>query len=125
MDHEDIFAKVRDCLVAALDVEPEEVSLEASLTDDLEAESIDFVDIIYRLEQTFKIKIPQGELFPQELFSNKDYVDGGVFTDAGRKALESKYPFLETGSTDSLKVTDLPQLYTVDMLVKFLTSKVG
>ena len=125
MDHEDIFAKVRDCLVAALDVEPEEVRLDASLTDDLEAESIDFVDIIYRLEQTFRVKIPQGELFPQELFSNKEYVDVGVFTSAGLAALQSQYPFLETGNRSSLRVTELPQLYTVDMLVKFVASKVN
>jgi acyl carrier protein len=123
MTHEDIFEKVKDCLVAALDVEPEEVIRTASLTEDLEAESIDFVDIIYRLEQTFKVKIPQGELFPQELFSNKDFVDGGAFTEAGMKALKEQYPFLDTGDDAVLKVTELPRLYTVDMLVKFVASK--
>jgi len=83
------------------------------------------VDIIYRLEQTFQVKIPQGDLFPQELFSNKDFVDGGSFTAAGLKALEEQYPFLEVQGADGLKVTDLPQFYTVDMLVKYIDRKVN
>ena len=123
MEHAEIFEQVRECLVAALDVEPDEVSLSASLTEDLEAESIDFVDIIYRLEQTFKVKIPQGELFPQDLFSNKEFVDAGAFTEAGMTALREKYPFLELGDRAGLRVTDLPQLYTVEMLVKYVARK--
>lgn len=125
MDQTEIFDKVKDCLVQALDVEPDDVSPTASLTEDLEAESIDFVDIIYRLEQTFQVKIPQGDLFPQELFSKREFVDGGSFTPAGLTALRDQYPFLEVGEVSALKVTDLPRFYTVDMLVKYIDRKVN
>lgn len=125
MDHEQIFEKVRECLVAALDVEPDEVQPNASLTEDLEAESIDFVDIIYRLEQSFSVKIPQGDLFPQELFSNQDYVQAGVFTDAGLDVLRQKYPFLDVAASGQLKVAELPKFYTVEMLVKYIKGKLN
>jgi acyl carrier protein len=124
MEHQEIFDKVRECLVAALDVEPDEVQPKASLTEDLEAESIDFVDIIYRLEQTFQVKIPQGDLFPQDLFQNKEFVDSGAFTTAGLQVLRDKYPFLDLGGKDDLRVTELPRLYTVDMLVKYIDQRV-
>lgn len=124
MEHQEIFDKVRECLVAALDVEPDEVQAKASLTEDLEAESIDFVDIIYRLEQTFQVKIPQGDLFPQDLFQKKEFVDSGAFTAAGLSVLREKYPFLDLGGKDDLRVTELPRLYTVDMLVKYIDQRV-
>lgn len=125
MEQQEIFDKVKGCLVEALDVEPTEVTRSARLTEDLEAESIDFVDIIYRLEQTFHLKIPQGELFPQDLFSNKQFVQGGSFTPEGLAALRQRFPFLDTGGCSTLKVTELPRLYTVDMLVKYIAGKVS
>ena len=124
MEHQEIFDKVRECLVAALDVEPDEVQPKASLTEDLEAESRDFVDIIYRLEQSFQVKIPQGDLFPQDLFQKKEFVDSGAFTTAGLQVLREKYPFLDLGGKEDLRVTELPRLYTVDMLVKYIDQRV-
>lgn len=125
MEQQEIFEKVRACLVEALDVEPDEVQLKAKLTEDLEAESIDFVDIIYRLEQTFSVKIPQGDLFPQDLLSKKEFVDSGAFTSEGLGMLREQYPFLDLGSAEALKVSELPNLYTVDMLVKYVDRKVS
>lgn len=125
MEQQDIFDKVRDCLVEVLDVEPDDVEGGSRLTEDLDAESIDFVDIIYRLEQTFKVKIPQGELFPQDLVSNKEYVEAGTLTDKGMSVLRERYPFLELGDESSVKVSDLPRFYTVEMLVKYLSAKVS
>ena len=59
---EEIFSKVQEALVDALGVDDDEVTLEATLTGDLEAESIDFLDIVFRLEKSFDIKIERGEL---------------------------------------------------------------
>lgn len=125
MQQQEIFEKVRDCLVEVLDVEPDEVDRSSKLTDDLEAESIDFVDIIYRLEQTFKVKIPQGELFPQDLVSKPEFVEAGNLTSAGLSQLRENYPFLDLGDRTEMKVTDLPNLYTVEMLVRYVSSKVS
>ncbi|NMC21777.1 MAG: acyl carrier protein, partial [Thermogutta sp.] len=61
---EEIFEKVREVLVDALAVEEDEVRPDSTLVGDLGAESIDFLDIVFKLEKTFNIKIPRGELFP-------------------------------------------------------------
>ncbi len=62
---EEIFAKVQESLVDALGVEEDEVTPEATLQGDLDAESIDFLDIVFRLEKAFGIKIERGELSPK------------------------------------------------------------
>ena len=61
---EEVFKKVRNCLVEALGVDEEEVTLDSSITADLGGESIDFLDIVFRLEKTFGIKIPPGTPTP-------------------------------------------------------------
>ncbi|HMD53958.1 MAG TPA: phosphopantetheine-binding protein, partial [Phycisphaerae bacterium] len=68
MTREEVFVKVREVLTNALAVDPEEVTPEARLNQDLGAESIDYLDIQFQLEKTFSIKIPQGELWPESLF---------------------------------------------------------
>ncbi len=123
MDRQEVFDRVKKCIVEALDVDDDEVSEDAVLTDDLEAESIDFMDISFRLEKEFGIKIEQGELFPsQDILSNKEYVDGGAFTKAGLEVLRGKYPFLKAEG-EGLRLSDLQKLYTVGMLVDFVIHK--
>ena len=85
LTRDEILDKVRQVLEEALGVDPEEVTMEASLTGDLEAESIDFLDIVFRLEKTFStndkpFKIGQGELFPENLMENAEWVTDGRFT---------------------------------------------
>jgi acyl carrier protein len=65
MTRDEIYAKIKDVLVDALAADEDDVTLEARLTKDLGAESIDFLDIVFKLEQAFGIKINQGELFPE------------------------------------------------------------
>ncbi|NIP86861.1 MAG: acyl carrier protein, partial [Planctomycetales bacterium] len=64
---EEVFDKVQAALVDALGVDDDEVTPEATLVGDLGAESIDFLDIVFRLEKAFSIKIPRGELFPEDI----------------------------------------------------------
>ncbi len=66
-----IFARLTRVLVAALGVTDDEVRPDATLRGDLGAESIDFLDIVFRLEREFGIAIPRGELFPDPV------LDGG------------------------------------------------
>ena len=73
--HDEIFQKVQATLVDALGVDEEDVTREATLQGDLGAESIDFLDIVFRLERNFGIKIPRGELFPENI-SDPDMVRG-------------------------------------------------
>jgi len=123
---DEIFAKVKDCLIEALDVDDEDVTLDASLTEDLEAESIDFVDIVFRLEKTFEVKIPQGELFPQDVFSNKDFVQDGKLTNAGVTVIKERYPYMQLpADSANLLVSDLASHYNVQMLVSYISYKLG
>src|SRR5690606_18194831 len=79
-----IFAKVQEILVEALGVDDDEVTPEATLMGDLGAESIDFLDIVFRLEKAFDIKIPRGELFPENLMSaDSGFVKDGKITEEG------------------------------------------
>lgn len=123
---EEIFEEVRETLVEALAVEPEEVSENATLTGDLGAESIDFLDIVFRLEKCFDLKIPRGELFPDDLLNNPDYVSSGRFTDAGLTKLKQVMPHADfTGFEQDPDVNKMSDLFTVKTLVNYIESKLA
>ena len=124
---DDIFAKVRDTLVDALGLEEDEVTPEATLSGDLGAESIDYLDIVFRLEKNFNVKIPRGELFPENLASaDPSYIQNGVITDAGIAELRQKMPHadIEKFAQDP-KVENIQDLFTVEMIVNFLEKKLN
>lgn len=126
MTRDDIFAKVQTILVDALAVDEEEVKPESSLTKDLGAESIDFLDIIFKLEQAFGIKIPQGELFPDNVANNPEYVQEGKVTPAGIAMLKARMPHMHLGEWEKdPQIMKVQALFTVDTLVKFVESKLA
>src|SRR5438034_11329769 len=92
---EQVFEKVRTALVDALGVDEEEVKPTATLVGDLGAESIDFLDIVFRLEKSFDIKIPRGELFPEDILTNAEYVEDGKINAAGLEQLKKRMPFAD------------------------------
>src|SRR5574339_738768 len=92
---DEIFDKVRTALVDALGVDEDEVTPEATLVGDLGAESIDFLDIVFRLEKAFDIKIPRGELFPEDILTNTEYVEDGKVNSAGLSKLKERMPFVD------------------------------
>src|SRR5438067_12272048 len=97
----DIHAKVASVLVQALGVDEDDVIPAATLQGDLGAESIDFLDIVFRLERVFGIKIPRGELFPDSLFQDHpDLVRDGKVTDIGMDELHSRMPYADLGGFD-------------------------
>ena len=85
----EIFDKVREALVDALGVDDDEVTPEATLRGDLDAESIDFLDIVFRLEKAFDIKIERGELIPMDVLENTDYVAGRQGQRRGHRAAQA------------------------------------
>src|SRR6478609_806158 len=92
---EEVFSKVRTALVDALGVDEDEIKPEAKLVGDLGAESIDFLDIVFRLEKAFDIKIPRGELFPEDILTNAQYVQNGKLTSEGLEQLKARMPFAD------------------------------
>ena len=121
MSRDDIFQKIQEVLDDALGVDEDEVTPNASLTADLGAESIDFLDIVFRIEKTFDFKISQGELFPENLTENQDWVTDGNLTDAGLAMLKNRmthvdFAAIENGDRNVSKIGDL---ITVNSLVNF------
>ena len=122
---EEIYEKVQATLVDALGVDDEDVKPDAMLFADLGAESIDLLDIVFRLERNFGIKIPRGELFPENV-SDPDMVEGGKLTPKGLDEIKQRMPYADlTEFSTNPEVDRLFDLYTVDMLVKYVSTKLG
>ena len=127
MSREDIFEKVQETLVDALGVDDDEVTQEATLMGDLGAESIDFLDIVFRLEKAFGIKIPREELFPAEnLLNNAEYVDNGKLTASGLERLKSQMPHVDfTEFENDPDLNRIPDLFRVQAIVNYIDKKVN
>ncbi len=125
MSHNEIFQKVQEVLVDALGVDEEEVTPEATLMGDLGAESIDFLDIVFRLEKAFGIKVPREELFPaEELLNNPEFVSNGKLTAKGLAELRAKVPHTDlTGFENDPDINKLADLFTVNAIVKYLEGR--
>ncbi len=126
VSRDEVFTKVRDVLVEALGVDEDEVTEQVTLQGDLDAESIDFLDIVFRLEKTFSIKIPRGELFPDDILSNPDYVEGGVLTSAGLAKLKECMPHADFSEFEQQpEVAKMPDLFTVRTIINYVESKLN
>ena len=124
--YDQIFEKVQATLVDALGVDEDEVTRDATLQGDLGAESIDFLDIVFRLERNFGIKIPRGELFPENLTADPEWIADGKLTSKGVEELKSRLPFADVSKIeDDPAVDKIGDLYTVDMLVQYVQSKLA
>ena len=124
MSRDEIYKKVQGVLVDALGVDEEEVTPTATLRGDLGAESIDFLDIAFRLEKAFGIKIPRGEMFPEDIFNNQDYVQNNRITPAGMTELKKRMPHFNFAELE--KDPDINKMkFTVDTVVNYIESKVN
>ncbi len=121
---DEIFEKIQTALVDALGVDDDEVTPEATLVGDLGAESIDFLDIVFRLEKTFKISIPRGELFPEDVLTNSEYIQDGKVTEAGVAELRKRMPFADLDNfAQNPVVQDFGNLLTVADMCRFVEGK--
>jgi acyl carrier protein len=122
---EEVFEKVRAVLTDALGVEEDEVTPNATLQRDLGAESIDFLDIVFRLEKEFAIKINRGELFPNDdLMNSPEFVESGRMTPAGLVKLRSALPHVDFRKFESdPRVSEMPTLFTVNTIVNYVENK--
>jgi acyl carrier protein len=120
----EIFDKVREALVDALGVDDDEVTPEATLRGDLDAESIDFLDIVFRLEKAFDIKIERGELIPMDLLEDTQYVQDGKVNAAGITQLKARMPFADlTKFEANPNVQNLGEQLTVKDMCNFVDYK--
>jgi acyl carrier protein len=124
---EEIFSKVSATLVEALNVDEEEIKPTSTLQGDLGAESIDFLDIVFRLEREFAIKIPRGELFPESIFQgDPEFVQNGRVTDRGIAELRSRMPFADLSKFEkNPEVSAISDLFTVNMIARYIEGKLS
>jgi len=121
---EEVFEKVQAALVEALGVDDDEVTAEATMVGDLGAESIDFLDIVFKLEKAFGIDIPREELFPDDILTNSQYVQDGKVTGAGIAELKSRLPWANLSKFEqNPRVQDFGNLLTVNDLCNYVSSK--
>lgn len=126
MTKDEIYKKVAATLVEALNVDDDQIKPEATLQGDLGAESIDFLDIVFRLEREFNIKIPRGELFPENLMADPEWIADGKLTAKGITELKSRLPFADLSKFEANpQVEKIGDLYTVEMLVQYVQSKLA
>jgi acyl carrier protein len=127
MDENTILEKVKASVVDALGVDEEEVKPNSVLFDDLGAESLDLLDIVFRLEKEFGIKIPRGGIQASALstegenLKDEDLVVDGVLTALGIKKLKQSMPEVDPARiTDGFRADDIPTLFTVQTFVSIV-----
>ncbi len=126
MTETEVFEIVSETLVEALALDDDEVTAGATLTGDLGAESIDFLDIVFRLEKSFDIKIPRGELFPDNIVNNPDFVKDGSLTEAGLAELKARMPHADfTDFEQNPDINNMGELFTVQTIVNYVMTKVA
>ena len=127
MSRDEVFQEVREVLVDALGVDDDEVTAKATLMGDLGAESIDFLDIVFRLEKAFGIKIPREELFPAEsLMNDPEFINNGKLTEKGLAELRDKMPHTDLATFENdPDINKLGDLFTVDAIVNYVEGKLG
>jgi acyl carrier protein len=126
MTEMDVFAKVKETLVEALSVDDEEIKSDATLMGDLGAESIDFLDIVFRLEKAFNIKIPRGELFPDNILNNPQFVQNGKLTAVGLAQLKERMPHADFSLFEQdPDISKMAELFKVQTIVNYVLNKVN
>ena len=125
IDEKEIFEKVRESIVEALGVDEEDVTPSATLFEDLGAESLDLLDIVFRLEKTFGIKIPrsgiQQDILSAEGIKEADVLIDGAFTALGAQKLRERMPEIDKDRIyEGFRVDDIPTLFTVQTFVNIV-----
>ena len=124
---EEIYGRVARVLVESLNADEDDLTPTSTLQKDLGAESIDFLDIVFRLEREFGIKIPRGELFPESVFrGDPDFVSEGKVTEKGIEELRSRMPYADLAGFDrDRRLNAVPDLFTVDLITRYIAWKLA
>ena len=124
--NEEVFSKVQSALVDALGVDDEDVKESATMVGDLGAESIDFLDIVFKLEKAFGIKIQTEDLFPKDILTEGSYVNDGKVNAAGLAELKKRMPWADLTKFESNpRVQDFGDVLTVSDLCRYVQSKLS
>ena len=124
MSEAEVFEKVQEALVDALGVDEDEVTPDAKIASDLGAESIDFLDITFRLEKAFGIKIPRGDLIPDNLLNDPEYVQNGKLTEKGLAEFKARMPHADLSEfEEDPDVGQIMDLFSVQTICNYVMGK--
>ncbi|MDF1825424.1 MAG: acyl carrier protein [Verrucomicrobiales bacterium] len=118
-----IYPQVAEIIADALGCDEDEVKPNSSLINDLDAESIDFLDIVFRLEREFKVKIPRGKAVEEARgeLSEEEFEQGGVVTDAGFEKIKGYMTEVPADRFSSpMKSAEIPKLFTTETFCKMV-----
>jgi acyl carrier protein len=124
---DEIYRKVSATLVEALNVDEDQITPRATLQGDLGVESIDFLDIVFRLERDFHIRIPRDALFPESFFQgNPQFVQDGRVTTEGLAELRARMPFADLSAFEKdPELSHMGDLFTVDLITRYIQGRMG
>lgn len=124
---EEIYGKVARVLAETLYVDESKLTPTTTLQGDLGAESLDFLEIVFRLEHEFGIEILEDELFPRSAFQgNPNFVREGRVTDQGMSELRARLPYVDLGNFDqNRQLSTVSDLFTVGLVARYIAWKLG
>ena len=118
-----VFPTVAETMADALGCDLEDIKLDVSLIEGLDAESIDFLDMVFRLERAFKIKIPRGKIVENARGSltEAEVESGGIVSDAGMAQLRAYLSEIPAERFKTpMKAKDIPRLFTPETFCKLV-----
>jgi acyl carrier protein len=123
----EVYTRVASVLAESLGADEEAITPVARLHGDFGADSIDLLDIVFRLEREFGIDIDRDELFPSSIFQrDAGFVQDGKLTDRGLVRLRSQLPYADLNSfAGDRRVSAIPDLFTVGLVTRFIAWKLG
>ena len=126
--HDEILTKTREAIAEVLGRDEDEVTPSASLMNDLNAESLDFLDLLFRLESAFGIKIPRGGIqkATQGSLSEAEFQQNGVLTEAALERLRVLMPEVDPGRFQpGLTAREISTLFTAETFARLVAWRIG
>lgn len=122
-DIDAVFPKVAQVIADALGCDVQDVKPQVPLIEGLDAESIDFLDLVFRLERAFGVKIPRGKIVEDARgdLPEAEFEQRGIVTEAGLARLRTFLSEVPDGRFKRpLKVADIPRLFTAETFAKLV-----
>ncbi|MFC2140887.1 acyl carrier protein [Acidobacteriota bacterium] len=126
MNEEQIISKVKVSIAETVGIKQEEVTLDASVIDDLGADSLDLLDLVFQLEQEFDIRITRGEMESRakETMPEEDFEVDGFLSEKAKDALKKSLPEVDASRFEgNIRKSEIPRLFTVRTFIKIVKEK--
>jgi len=120
-----VFPTIAETMADALGCDVDDIKLDVSLIEGLDAESIDFLDMVFRLERAFKVRIPRGKIVENArgTLSEAEFEQNGLVTEVGLAQLRAYLSEIPAERFKvPTKVKDIPRLFTPETFCKLVIS---